>query len=316
MHVAPMSEDDLQDVIRGWNAALPHDQLTEQEFRRIILQDPNQEPQGLLLAKADDGSPLGLTVCVVRRTVEGRDGGGREDEYRRGFLKGFFVAEAREAEAAASQLLAAAETYCGEAGKEELRVTEYTGPYVWPGIDLRYERLRGILAQHGYRDIWTIEDVGVDLRDSRLQARLDRARAGLGPGHTLLTWQPESMPAMRRFAAEGNQPQWFPVGWESGLSQPRENVLILKKRREILGWAQYSPGRPRAGFGPILVLERARGRGYGSLLLLECMIRAREQGAEYMEAGWANTGFYTANGWDIVRRYAVLTKALGGGERP
>jgi GNAT superfamily N-acetyltransferase len=311
-----MLEDDLHDVIRAWNAALPHDQVSEERFRQVMLEDPNYEPESILVARGNDGSVVGLSACVARRTVKGKDGRGCEGEFRRGFLKGIFVAESEAEEAAADVLLGAAESYCRGAGKEELRVTEYAGPYLWPGIDVRYERQREILAKHGYRDVRTIEDVAVDLRDPGLRGRAERARAMLSAELEMLDWEPELLPAMQRFVVEGEELQWFPPGWESGLSQPRENVLILKKRREILGWAQYSPGPPRAGFGPILVLERARGRGYGSLLLLECMVRAREKGAEYMEAGWANTGFYTANGWDIVRRYAVLTKDLAAEEYP
>jgi GNAT superfamily N-acetyltransferase len=92
-------------------------------------------------------------------------------------------------------------------------------------------------------------------------------------------------------------------------------VLALRYDGEILGWAQYWPSTPRAGFGPILVLPRARGNGYGALLLLECMVRARRDGSATMWAGWANTGFYVANGWHITRRYAVLHKQLPGEQR-
>ncbi|MBN1458810.1 MAG: GNAT family N-acetyltransferase [Armatimonadetes bacterium] len=58
------------------------------------------------------------------------------------------------------------------------------------------------------------------------------------------------------------------------------------------------------------MLPRERGRGYGALLLLECMRRARDEGAHTMWAGWANTGFYVACGWHVCRRFAVLVKEL------
>ncbi len=311
MYIASMSDEDLHDVVLAWNAALPHDRVTEERFRQVMLEDPNYEPESIAVARGNDGSVLGLSACAARRTAKGKDGRGRKAEFGRGYLKGVFVAEGEGEEAAADVLLGAAESYCRGAGKGELWVTQYAGPYLYPGIDVRYERLREVLANHGYRDTWTIEDTAVDLRDPRLEARLTRARARLDTDIDLLTWEPGMLPAMQRFVAEGRQPQWFPPGWESGLSEPRERALILRKGDEILGWAQYWPGRPCASFGPILVLDRARGRGYGSVLLLECMVRARERGAEQMWAGWANTPFYVANGWHITRRYAVLTKELG-----
>ena len=310
MRIRPMAAEDVDRVVPAWNAALVHDQVTEEQFRQVMLEDPNYESGGVVIAEGPSGEVLGLGACVLRRTPEGKDGGGRDWEFLRGFLKGFFVVDGQQGEVAAPPLLAAAEAYCSAAGKRELMVSEYSGPYVFPGIDVRYHRLPSILAQLGYRDVDTIEDVGVDLRGTDLASRREAARARFGPEHTILTWEPGLMPAMRKFVAEGNSPQWFPVGWESGLARPRERAFVLRKGDEILGWAQYWPGQPRAGFGPILVLPRARGRGYGAALLLECMVRAREGGAEHMDAGWANTGFYTANGWHIIRRYAVLNKEL------
>ncbi len=318
MHIAPMSDDDVARVVSAWNLALPHDQVSVERFRSVMLEDPNYEPEGVLTAQADDGSLLGFSACALRRTVSGKDGRGTEWVFGWGFLKGFFVVECDREDEVAGSLLERAEAYCREAGKAELRVTEYAGAYVFPGIDVRCQRLRDMLARHGYRDVRTIEDVAVDLRDLALSSRLEQARQRQERlGKTVLAWHPELLPAMQRFVAQGDQPQWFPPGWESQYREPDETTLVLRggehlSGQEIMGWAHYWPGRPRAGFGPILVLERDRGQGYGSLLLLECMMRARAQGAEVMTAGWANTGFYTANGWHITRRYAVLTKDLGG----
>lgn len=312
VRIAHLSEQDLGRLVAAWNAALPHDRLQADGFRRVFLDDPNYEPESLSVAEQEGGAVLGFSGCVVRPTVEGRDGRGREAEFGAGFLKGFFVAEGESERAAAAQLLAAAETYCAAAGKNELRVTQYAGPYVYPGLDVRYERLRAILAGHGYRDVLTIEDVGIDLRDPALESRLARARRRAGPSAELITWHPRLLPRMRTFVEEGDQPQWFPRGWEAAFERPQDKTLILMQGVEILGWAHFGTSAPTAGFGPILVLERARGNGYGAVLLLESMMRARQQGVEKMLAGWANTGFYVANGWQITRRYAVLSKRLSG----
>lgn len=313
MRVTPVLESELSEIAAAWNAALPHDTVSEKGLRRVLLQDPNYERGGVLVARHDDGSVLGLTACVVRRTVEGHDGGGRPHEFPYAFLNGFFVVEGDRGDAAADALLTEVEHYAAEADKRYVRVTMYTGPYVYPGLDVRYERLRAILGERRYRDIHTIEDVGVDLRDVQLGERLERARARVGSDSVVLPWRPELLPMMRRFAEEGNQAQWFPVGWESRYAEPDGTTLVLRRGEEIVGWAHYYPGSPHSGFGPTLVLDRERSKGYGSLLLLECMARARERGAEYMDAGWANTGFYVRNGWQIVRRFAVLLRALEAG---
>jgi GNAT superfamily N-acetyltransferase len=315
MQISQLTEQNLEPVLAAWNAALQHDPLDVASFRRVFLEDPNHEPEGTWVLEGSDGRVCGFAHCVVRRTVEGKDGGGRDYEFASGFLKGFFAVGGPDDAAVADRLLANAEAYCAAANKEELRVTEYAGPYVYPGLDVRYERLRSMLSERGYRDVRTIEDVAADLRDTQLPVRLARLRERVGPRVKVCTWDPALLPSMRKFVAEGDQPQWFRLGWEKHLAETREETLVLRRGGGIVGWAHYWPSQPRAGFGPILVLPRARGNGYGGFLLLECMERARRQGSETMSAGWANAGFYTANGWHITRRYAVLRKLLDGGCR-
>lgn len=310
MRLTQLSEEHVTSVVEAWNNALPYDRVTGAEFRRVLLEDPNYEPAAAQVARADDGSVLGLGACVLRRTPEGKDGGGHEYEFERGHLKVFFVLQSPARDEIADALLDAAESYCAQAGKRKLFVSEYTGPYFFPGIDVRYDQLQTMLAARGYRDVGTLEDVAIDLRDPSIPDRLARARERAGPTIEVLTWEPDLMPAMRRFVEEESHRQWFPVGWESGWSQAKDVSLVLRRGDEIVGWADYWPATPRASFGPVLVLRRERGKGYGALLLLECMSRAGDRGSENMWAGWANTGFYVACGWHISRRYAVLVKDL------
>jgi GNAT superfamily N-acetyltransferase len=309
MQIAPMTPEDIPAVLHAW--PLTFDPVTPERLQGLIFGDPNYEPEAVSLARDDHGAILGLSSAVLRRTTEGKDGCGAPYGFDRGFLKLFFVTPGPHDEIAARALLGAAESYSAAAGKVELRVTQYTGPYLYPGMDVRYERLRELLTLNGYRDVATIEDVAVALDEADIAARLARARDRVGSDVEVLQWVPELLEPMRAFVAEGQMPQWFPVDWEAKYAEPDDTTLILRIGGEILGWSHYFPGLPRSGFGPILVLPRARGRAYGVLLLLECMDRARRRGASLMSAGWANTGFYVAAGWYIRRRFAVFTKPLG-----
>ena len=314
MRIAELSEQNLDRVLAAWNATLTHDPLTAPRFRRVFPNDPNREPGGIVVAEGGDSAVLGFSACVARRTTEGKDGRGGDWEFRRAFLKGFFVLISDGENAAADPLPAAAEAYAARAGKAEVRVTEYAGPYVFPGLDVRYQRLRAILSARGYRDERTIEDVAVRLDRPELPSLLERAHERVGPSAEVVTWRPEMLPAMQAFIAQTYEPQWFPDGWEESFREPMDHVLLLRRGEEIFGWAEYRPTSPAASFGPILVPESMRGKGYGSVLLLECMIRSRRQGSQTMAAGWANAGFYVANGWHITRRYAVLAKRLPQGD--
>lgn len=310
LRIRPMTEEDLGQVTEAWNRALAHDQVSAERLRAAILGDPNYEPGGVVVAEGSDGQVLGMAACIVRRTVQGRDGEGVEWEFGTGYLKGFFLAGG--AEEAAASLVGHAEAFCRAAGKTALQLTLYSHNYLYPGLDVRYEGLREVLQALGYRDVATVEDVGTKLEEADIAARLACARARVGPDAQVLSWRPELLPQLRRFVEEEPHPRWFPPGWEQRYQQADETTLVLRRGEEIVGWAHFSPGRPRASFGPTLVLSRERSRGYGGLLLLECMSRARQLGAEEMWAGWANTRFYVRYGWQIVRRYAVLRKELEG----
>jgi GNAT superfamily N-acetyltransferase len=310
MHLSPLSDSDVPAVLAAWHCALVHDQVPESEFRRVILGDGNYEPGAVQVAWDDDGSVAGFAAFLVRRTVAGADGCGQPYESKCGFLKAFFVKEGDQGERAAAELLAAGEAYCAAAGKTEVSVVEYAGPYLFPGIDVRYQRLRCILADHGYRDVRTIEDVAVNLCDPLIARLLESARQRVGSSVELLTWRPDLLPLLQELVATGDQPHWFPAGWESRYKEPDERVLVLRKGEKLVGWARFRPNVPEGSFGPIMTLPSERGNGYGNLLLLEAMVRSRQQGTVTMSAGWAATGFYVTNGWHITRRYAVLSKEL------
>ncbi len=61
---------------------------------------------------------------------------------------------------------------------------------------------------------------------------------------------------------------------------------------------------------PTAVLEEMRHNGIGSCILLESVLRMKDQGAKRAVALWANTPFYIANGWKVFRQYTVFVKTL------
>ena len=310
MNLRPMTEADLPRVSSAWNATLTYDQFTEQRFGQITLGDPNYEPEGMPLAESDTGDILGFSACVLRREVVGKDGGGSQDGFDHAYLKGFFVVPGEAGHDVGAKLIAAAESYARSANKRWLVLSEYDVSYAYPGLDVRYERLRDLLMQNGFQDTYTIECVAADLHALDLPRMLEETWATMPADVKLATWDPSMLPAMRNFVTEGEMPGWFPIGWEEHYQRRVDHRLILTKADEIVAWAQFGSQKPTAGFGPILVLPRLRGKNYGGLLLLEAMLRARAAGSDHMLAQWANTGFYIRYGWSIVRRFAVLRKDL------
>ena len=86
MRVRPLRESDASSLLPAWNANLPHDQVSPQRLLFLVFGDPNYEPDGLVLAEDGEGAVLGFAGAVLRRDVAGKDGGGSEREFSRGYL--------------------------------------------------------------------------------------------------------------------------------------------------------------------------------------------------------------------------------------
>jgi GNAT superfamily N-acetyltransferase len=297
-------------VLAAWRRSLTFSEIDEARFRRSFVDDPHVPEGGVVVALGRDGTVLGFAGCACpRRSADGAEAGGWA--WRRVYLKAFFAEDGEQEAASATALLGAVDAVAEASGLGAVRLCQYMlGPAPFPGLDLRYQRLQGLLMRHRYRDVMTIEDVGVALTGPLLPRQFERARERAGSEVHVVTWTPELLPAMRRFVAAGEAPHFFREGWEQGYREADEQTLVVIRGEVIVGWARYRPDCPAADFGPTLVLPQERGRGYGALLLWECADRARAVGAERVEARWANTGFYIRQGWQIIRRYAVLEKDL------
>ncbi|RKY04134.1 hypothetical protein DRP77_04655 [Candidatus Poribacteria bacterium] len=310
--IRKLESSDVPELVEKWNRSLIHDPITEEKFRYAVLEDPNCEAAGNLVA-VDQGGITGFVSAVVREGIKGRDGRGRPEEKDDGYIKAIFVDEGRaDHDEIGRELIEAAEGYIKSKGKRVVKVVLYTGRYLFPGVDLRYERLLRLFEAMGYRRIATIDDLAVDLRSyAPTEYQLEAKRRAERLGVRVEGYRPEMLDAMRRFVEKLNMPHWFPEGWEQRYAEERGNTLVALKGGEIVGWANFGTGEGRGWFGPIAVLEEYRGNGIGSWLLMESCLRMKEAGAPMAIASWAATGFYLKNGWHIHRQYAAFRKELG-----
>lgn len=303
-----LAEPDIPKVVEAWNRSLVHDPITQERFEWVILDDPNYEPEGNVIA-LDQDEVVGFVSTVAR--------GGRPHEKDYGFVKGLFVLDAYWDRGVGERLLTQAEAYLVSRGKRAVKVVEYTGGrYFFPGIDLRYERLLALFAERGYErlrdwgEIYTIDDVAVDLTDFEPTAYHIEARKRVAAiGVKITPYHPAMLEEMRIFVEKLEYWHWFPAGWEDGFGASGHTLVALKDN-EIVGWADYGPNPQGGEFGPIGVLEAYRGHGIGTCLLLESMLRMKELGTPKATAGWAETGFYLKSGWHICQQYAPFQKKL------
>lgn len=307
--VRPMESWDISEIVSGWNLSLPHDQISESRFESVILNDPNHE-KGASLVAIHEGKIVGFISSVAREGVLGADNRGRPYDKDRGYIKGIFVLEDYRRQGIGARLLDEAVKYLKSRGKSIIRVITYTGRYFFPGVDKRYEGAIKFFESKGFEEEHVINDVDLDLRNFQVSDYQKNARRRMAEfGVHIEEYDPSMLDKMRTFVEKANMTSWFPKGWEEGYKD-KGNRFVAFRGEDIVGWASYWPRTGSAGFGPIAVLEEMRGNGIGSCLLLECVLRMKEAGADRVVASWANTPFYLPNGWNICRQYVVFEKGI------
>ena len=104
-------------------------------------------------------------------------------------------------------------------------------------------------------------------------------------GFILRRAQPFEITAVRRFVAENFSPSWADE-ISVGFARQPISVYIATIDRELAGFAAYECTR-RGFFGPIGMLQSARGKGIGKSLLMACLHSLREMGYVYAIIGAA-----------------------------
>ena len=97
--------------------------------------------------------------------------------------------------------------------------------------------------------------------------------------------QPFEISQVRRFVAENFSPGWADE-ISVGFARQPISVYIATVDRELAGFAAYECTR-RGFFGPTGVIQSARGKGIGKVLLLAALWSLREMGYVYAIIGAA-----------------------------
>ena len=305
-----MEDSDIKDVVQGWNSCLPYDQVSDERFKHVVLGDANYQKDSCLVA-VHNGKIVGFICAVAREGILGADNKGKPDDKAHGYIKGFYVLEEFRRNGIGSKLFDGAMEYIKFKGKSYIRLLEYTGDYFFPGVDTRYESAISFLENKGFYKEYVLNDVDIDLTDFEIgiyqKNAIERAKS---VGVKVIDYDLSTLGEMRKFVEKLNMISWFPEGWEDWFKSKGNKVVALKGK-EIVGWASFSVNGDIGWFGPTAVLEEMRNNGIGSWVLLESVLRMKNAGAKSVIASWANTPFYTANGWKIYRQYGVFEKHIG-----
>jgi GNAT superfamily N-acetyltransferase len=300
-----MTRADVSEALRLWNSDYVHDAVRPDRLETVIFDDPHF-PEGVATVLEEGGRITGFAYAVAPDPSATWVGNVC-------FLK-LLCGPPDEQGSAADRLLAMAEEFCVDQGRDGVHVVEYAaGGHIIPGIDRRYEDKIAFFEERGYTESREIRDVALDLPDFEPCDYVREAqRRAADRGISILAYEPAMLDMLREFVAELGMGHWFRQGWEKRYFAGCHTCVAVQGGR-IIGYADFSPDAQCGSFGTTAVRRDLRGQGIGSCLLTACMERMRELGTPLVVAKWANTPFYLKNGWRIWRRYAVLHKPLARG---
>ena len=232
--IRPLEISDIPEVVKGWNQVLVYDRVSEDQFKRIVLDDPNYE-RDLNLVVVKDERIVGFVSAAARESILGRDGRGRLEEIYDGYIKGLYVLNDHSGSKIGEDLLNKVLKHLKSKGKRVVKIVEYTGRYFFPGIDVRYVNLLRLFDENGFKRVYKLHDVAIDLKDFKPTEYQKRAeRRVLGMGIKITTYKPEMLGLIREFVKKLNIKQWFPRGWENAFGKDGYTLIAIKGDK-ILG---------------------------------------------------------------------------------
>ena len=226
---------------------------------------PNSAADGHLVAERD-GEIVGFISAICREGDVGADGKGTPADRERGYIRDLFG----DSDATLDALLAGGLSYLASRGKTQILTGEYTGSYITPGVDSRYEGLTSFLRARFDHES-TLDDMDAELR-APLPNAYQAEAIGRATAHGVRVepYAAHMLPAMRGFVGALGMEQWFPPGWEAGYEHDRDAFVALRGA-EIVGWTDYDPTNDPLSLGPIGVAPAHRGYGIGTWLIVACM---------------------------------------------
>ncbi|MGH2557770.1 MAG: GNAT family N-acetyltransferase [Thermomicrobiales bacterium] len=299
-------------VVRVWNAALWADPIGTATWRAKVLLDPNFDAEGCFVAEAD-GEVRGFLLSLVRRAPFFNQG----LEPEASWITAFGVEPGWQRRGVGGALLDAAVERLRGLGRMTVAISPYVPNYFTPGVDLNaYANGVDFLSKRGFEVVSRPLSMRAELTGFRtpavIQATADRLLAD-GVEVRLAT-HADIVPVLD-FAQAHFSWDWrreaTGVFADLFVGDPRlVGMLVATRGDEVIGYAQHRAER----FGPFGVRPDQRGRGVGRVLLaatLTEMLRKHFHAAWFLWTSDAAARLYAQCGFHEVRRFAVMTKALG-----
>lgn len=308
----PYQPGALAPLLSLWRQVMPSDAPGPARLRDVMLLDPAFRSEGLRLLW-QDGQLIGFAYAVA-------DCGQSAGNGRRGWLVALGVAPPARRSGHGGRLLASCLRFLSDAGCGTAGVGGHGERYLVPGVDSRaYPEFDALIRSRGFRSTGSTVAMSCDLRAHPPEGRAHLPEGSAGPARRYDYRHPREgdLPELLRMVAEQFSPGW------AGLlrrylaaSEDTERLWIADGPKGIAGFAGTGlfPGCP-GRFGPMGVIERARGQGIGGRLLrmsLASMARSGHPSAWFLWGpdGVAGRRMYESAGFRVNREFGFFTRPL------
>ena len=288
---------DVEPLARMCRRTLPFDALGTDDLTWLLFDAPRSGPRYQLAAERH-GCVVGMAFGSSWRNEQGALAGNLT----------FIIVDADAQRSGVGAMLASTlEQRWADDGAGEVLVCGSQPPYVWPGVDLRYDPGLRFFTGRGYHRIGDAHNMTVRLDDADLDADSQALLADSG-------YVVRRLRLSDRCGFGSWMARWG-AGWqEEALSTLRHRPVschVALADGAFVGFAAYDTNRG-GWFGPMGTVHEARGQGIGQTLLRRCLRDHREQGRAESEISWAGpTRFYERTvGARLGRTFRRLAKDL------
>lgn len=305
---------DEKALVTVWNQNMPKDPMTEKRLRNLVLLDANFDPKGMQLA-FDDDKLIGC-VYAVRRLLPMF---GTDLEKNTGWIPFLFVAKQYRRKGIGSRLMKQALEFLKSQERTKVFFSSYAPNYILPGIDQEtYPHGYSFLIRQGFKEMYA--PIAMDKRLVEFELSSDVVtlkRKREAEGYLFQQAKNSDLYELIQFATHTFNPDWgraIREGILQGL--PMERILVAKHKDKIMGFAMHGGYEGIAErFGPFGVDPAYQGKGFGKLILNECLYQMKAEGLHGAWFLWtgeeSSAGYlYKKTGFEITRTFHVMKKEI------